>query len=191
MGGPTTSILERRALEVHRRSGGLTRPIGVRTIPAGPVGLSVDATDWVVVSIEDDPLFERGAFVAPDAVIERLRRLDAAKVQFDRVFVAHEVPAGTLKSGAPLTPSELERLIPDAAPHPRAEATLRACTRLTSAAAAVTLAPLAIASILPAAAVAAVGSAIALDPALMGVVTATGRAEAGELGAWFLIAAWT
>lgn len=182
--------LEERAIEVHRRSSGLVRPLGVATIPDGPVGLRTASDDWVVIAAEDDPHLRCRKFVIPDAVAARLRELDRAKVAFDRLFIAHELPGGVLDQvdDTKLGPGELARIIPAAAPHPRTLETLSVCNRITRAAATALFLPLAAAGALP---VAAGTLAAALDPALFGVVTESGTAAPGELAAWFLLAAWT
>lgn len=186
------SGLECRVVDLARRAGPLVRPMGLVRIPAGPVGLRISSGDWVVAPAEDDPHLQSRQFVMPQEVIERLEALESAKVLFDRLYVAHEVPAATLrhssKGAVTLDQKALGEVIPAPSPHPKTLSTLGVCTRITEATALALLLPLAALAMAPAA---AAGAAAVLDPALLGAVTASGRAEPGELAAWFLVAAWT
>lgn len=187
------SKLEQRAVDIHNRAKGAVAPLGVATVPDQAVRFATGDSEWVVVPAEQDPHLARGTFAMPKPVLDRLGELDKSKVTFDRLFIAHELPTGSLakiKTGT-LDAATLTALIPDAAPDPKTVSTLKSCTKIARIAAGAPLLPVAVAVSLPAAGVAAVGVAAALDPALFGVVTASCRAHPGELGAWFLIAAWT
>ena len=71
-------------------------------VPAGPrLYQGIDETDWVLLRIEDDPLYKRGDFPMPRTVRRRLRRLSNAGVEMDRLLVAHEVPRATVASLLP------------------------------------------------------------------------------------------
>ncbi len=188
MSTPLTT-LEERAVDTFTRSIGLLTPIGVTAVPVGPVGFSTATTDWVVVAAEDDPHLAGGLFVVPRPVLDRLGSLDRLDVKLDRLFVAHELPAGTLsRTGGRLEKNQLESVIPKGSPDPALCRTLDTCNRLVGAAAASVVAPFA--ALGKGAAAIAQAMEAGLDPALMAVVTASGRATPGELGAWFLIAAW-
>lgn len=177
------SRLEVRAVDVATCGGNLIRPLGVAEIPAGPVSLRSAAGEWLIVGAEHDPHLKAGRLVMPDAVVAHLEAIARSKIKFDRLFVAHELPSGALKEGdhAKFGPAELDRVIPAPAPDPRTLATLASCLRIAQMAASLCAVPV----------TAAAGLADRLDPALMGVVTAMGRADAGDLAVWFLLAAWT
>jgi len=180
------TVLETRATETLTRGAGLLTMLGVTKIPAGPIGLLTSEAEWVVVAAEDDPHLAASTFVVPGPVLERLKSLNERKVPVDRLFVAHELPAGSLsKAGSKLAKHDLATIVPAGAPDPRLTTTLGRCNRIVGMAAKTVVAPFAVAG--------AGASAIAagLDPALMAVVTASGRAAPGELAVWFLIAAWT
>lgn len=178
-----SSVLESRAIDVMQRGAGRVSPLGVSVVPSGPVGLHVGPSEWLVLAAEDDPQLRDAKLALPDAVAAHLEALTRSKVSFDRLFVAHELPAGTLDRAAKtkLGPGDLDRIVPPPTPHPRTLATLAACSRVAELAGAALTLP-----------VKAAGAALAaLDPALIGVVTASGHADPAELGVWFLLAAWT
>lgn len=180
------TVLEERATETLTRSAGLLTMLGVTEIPAGPIGLVTSNTEWVVVAAEDDPHLTAGTFVVPVPVLERLERLNDQKVSIDRLFIAHELPAGSLgKTGSKIAKHDLATIVPAGAPDPRLETTLTRCNRIVGTATKAVVAPFAVTG------AGASAFALALDPALMAVVTASGRAAPGELAVWFLVAAWT
>lgn len=65
-------------------------------------------TDWVLLRMEDDPLYRAGDFPIPRAVHRNLRRLRSGGVEMDDVLVAHEVPRSTV---AGLLPAAGERAL--------------------------------------------------------------------------------
>lgn len=185
-----TSKLETRVLLITERAGDLIRPIGVTPIPDGPVPVHTKSGEWILVAAEHDPHIERGTFVVPAPVLERLEQLETKNVSFDRLFVAHEVPTGTLGtiSKKTIRKHDLTRLVPAGSPDPKTATTLSTCTNIVEGIAKVLMAPFAAVGALPAAVAAGVSS---LDPALFGVLTTSGKGSSGELAAWFLIASWT
>lgn len=77
--------------------------------------------DWAFMPITADPLYrDRRGYPMPREVIARLRRLRAAGVDFDALWVAHEVERGRLVPGKPLTVDDLlPRFQPEPAAWPR------------------------------------------------------------------------
>lgn len=204
-----TSDLERRAVALLERCDGLVSPIGVTAVPAGPIGFRLGAvagrpgstvpasrpgapgrSEWLVTDAESDPQLDAGRFVLPDHVAAKLRRLAALGVDFDRLFVAHELPPGSLRADVQtLTKDEVAALVPEVPPTARTARALRVATRAASIAVGGVLVPVVVAGMAPLAAAAGIAGS-GLDPALIGVTSVSGRAETGELAVWFLIEAW-
>ncbi len=149
-------------------------------------------TEWVVTDAETDPQLRQQQFVMPDHVVSKLERLVELGVEFDRLFVAHELPEGSLSADVQtIDPTKLATLIPEPPPSERTRRALRIATSAARVSLGGVVAPVVIAGLAPVAAAAALGAATAgLDPALLGVVSASGRARTDELSVWFLIEAW-
>lgn len=88
-----------RVLELRRLAGNDLTPLGVaepltapRVFRGGP-----DATwDWVILPIDDDPLFKHATLGVPEPVRDKLLRLHKLGVDFDSYIIGHEVPKGSL-----------------------------------------------------------------------------------------------
>jgi len=179
---PAEAVARLRAL-----AGDRVAPLGVAALPTGPVLLRqppAAAFDWVVLPLEDDPLYRAGQLAIPRAQRRHLARLDRDGVTFDELLIGHEVPkalTAKLAAGGPVKPEEV--IVPT--PSRSAEAALAALDTGVRAGglalAAVALAPLALLA-LPAALVA--------DPVLLGAITADGTRKAGTPAALFLLARW-
>ena len=150
--------------------------------------------DCGLMRLEEDPLYQsRDGYPMPTQVKERLASIQDAGIDFDAIYVAHEVEKGSLVEGRPIDPLAV---IPPPAPsiRRRSKQLGSIAAKLFKVAAAPLLAwsaaSLAVAS---AGAVAAVGAMAAplLDPVIFGVVVRPGsRPGPGELGCWFHLAQW-
>jgi hypothetical protein len=149
--------------------------------------------DWVLLDAASDPLLkEPNGFPVPDRVLRDLRRV-ADRVEFDAIYVAHEVPRGAVTEEGP---PRVEAFLPPAPPE-----VARLSKRLGGTSAALwtlAAAPLVLAGLLGGlvlagtAVVAAMGTTIGLDPVLLGVIVRPGHAPAtGEPAAWFHLGHWT
>jgi hypothetical protein len=141
--------------------------------------------------IQADPLQnDRDGFPIPKRVLKGLRSIRRNEIDFDALYIAHEVPIGAVREdraipGGLLTP-----------PAPRAMQRLSRYLGLASNA-------LWMLATLPIAASAAIGGVlnrgaldvgvtVGLDPILLGVVVGHGRpVRAREPGAWFYLGHWT
>jgi hypothetical protein len=85
---------------------------GIQMYPGQP-------NDWALMNLGDDPLFHanRGRLVAPRQVRDHLRHISKSGLDFDTLYIAHEVPAGIVQPGKaisleafyPPEPSDLKR----------------------------------------------------------------------------------
>jgi len=190
-GPPRQRALATRAWHVQAqavRSRLPVRYLGSMPVFGGHRVYSGSRTDWVLLNVADDPLLgDRHGFPIPEHILKELRRT-AREIDFDAVFVAHEVPRGAIAEDRPLP---AEAVLP---PPPRTVQGLSAGLGaagvvLWSFAALPPVGSGLLASLL-AGATALLGGA-SLDPVLLGVVTAPNRpADPGEPAAWFYLGHW-
>lgn len=155
-------------------------------IPSGPQLYRGESTEVVVISAADDPLFtDPDGFPMPKKNLDDLRRIQAAGIQFDDIWVAHELPLGTVQRGSPLT---AEMLAPPTSR--QAAETSHRLGKVGGMLWKMAAFPLLIAGGLAVAAAAPV-AAIGLDPIIFGLrVTPGRRAVVGEAAAWVMLTAW-
>jgi hypothetical protein len=140
---------------------------------------------WALYNLSRDPLYLAGRFPVPARHLRRMRRMEAAGIQFDAVYVAHELPDDFRPGQDPLTLQVL-------APEPPTQAVTMAnhlglaTDRILSVCAALAGAPFALL------ATAGAGiSAVLRDPVLMGALVPPGvNPDPGVPAIWFLLAAW-
>ena len=191
-GPPRERALAVRAWHVLARTAGADLPVrylGTMPLFDGHRVYSGSRSDWVLLNLADDPLLEdRDGFPVPERVLKDLRRV-ADKVDFDALFVAHEVPRGAVVEDRPPSP---EVFLP---PPPSSVQSLSSGLGVAGQVFWVlAAAPLAISGLvaeLVAGGAALVGGAVSLDPVLLGVVVGPdGRLEPGEPAAWFYLGHW-
>lgn len=158
-------------------------PVGVARLPAAPTLLrqpSARPFDWLVLRVEDDPLYKSGQLAMPRTERQKLRWLARQGVTFDEFLVGHEVPrelTAKLADGAAIRADDLIKPTPSRSSETAVkvlEAGFR-CGRIALGAA------LAV----PATALAALA-----DPVLLGAVTSDGSRLPGTPAALFLLARW-
>ena len=145
--------------------------------------------DWVMMPLAQDPLFaQQDQYPIPASTLRQLQQIDRASIDFDIIYVAHEVEKNTVVQGEAVP---LKAVVPPAPPNVQ-----RLSQRLGQTARSLftlALAPLvawSAASAALGAMVAALPAAI-LDPVLFGVVVRPGRdPQQGEVGGWFYLAHW-
>ena len=154
--------------------------------------------DWVLVNLAEDPLFhDRDGFPVPGRILDHLRVVKRAGIDFDALYIAHEMEKGKIREGERLT---AEALLPPA-PRP-VERLSHQLGKASEALWAVAAAPLVVSLVAgaavgagalmaaPALAVAA-ASCITLDPILLGTTVAPGKpVKPGEPACWFYLAHW-
>ena len=154
--------------------------------------------DWILVNLAEDPLFhDRDGFPVPGRILDHLRAVKRAGIDFDALYVAHEIEKGKIREGKPLT---VAALLP---PSPRSvERLSHQLGKASEALWAVAAAPLVV-SLVAGAAVgagaliaapvlaAAAASCMTLDPVLLGTTVASGKpVRPGEPACWFYLAHW-
>ncbi len=144
-------------------------------------------TDWVVTNLANDPLFyDRFGFPIPQENLRELAAIAESGIEFDGLYVAHEVPADTIQDGQRL---RLNHVAPSAPPAV-AKQSARFGTwgeRLWTIAFPFADTGTAVEGAKQ------IGIALdRLDPVLFGVVIAPRRRfNADETGAWFLLTQWS
>jgi len=186
------------AADVH---GARIAAAGVHPIPSGIEFRRVDAADWLLCPVADDPiLHRRGHMPMPEQVHSNLRRLLDIGMDFPTVVVAHQLtPASTATTaeavlaapGRPATARQATARLADPSPHPAATRAAQSVERVASSMlraavatgrgaggvlGAIVVAPLALA---------------ALDPIILGAVTCPGTPHrTGVPAAWFELGRW-
>ena len=118
---PITASLVARHTDLERRAREHQLPVrfgGYHPVFTGhQVVLLPDApTDWVVMNITQDPVFtssrkstRKGTLYVPDKVLAEVQRALRAGIDFDSIFIAHEVEKGSV---SPHSALDLHTLMP-------------------------------------------------------------------------------
>jgi len=192
---PAQPALYARQQSVAQRSmqeGLPVRYLGTMPLFAGFRVYPGQAWDWVLVNVAEDPLFHAPqGFPVPGHILAQLRQVARRGIDFDALYVAHEVTPGRVRPDAPLT---LEALMP-----PPPATVVRLSNRLGEAAAALWtlgLLPWMPLVVLPqilgiGLGIQSLGISAWHDPVLLGALVAPGRSPApGEPAAWFYLTHW-
>lgn len=182
------SVLERRArLEVIdplRQAGIALLQGGVYPMLREPQVLEAQGKLWVLMPIEQDPDYASGQFLMPEQVRSDLEAIRARGIDFDKVFIAHEI-----KQRGTTTPSSF---VPSYAALDDLSARLgkMAQTALLAAAAPAALGAAAGAAAGTAAIVLAAGAVmVGGDPVLFAAIGEKERIT-DPLGYWFGLGRW-
>lgn len=190
-GLPRDRGLSARAWHVVARTAGSDLPVrylGCMPIFKGHRVYQAPERDWALLNLADDPLLgDRDGFPIAKRILETLERV-RRRIDFDTLFVAHEVPRGAVVEGRPLPaevvippPSKAGRELPDGLGQAGQALWMVAASPLVGAG---------LLAALLAGGVALLGG-VALDPVLLGVVVGPGRPLApGEPAAWFYLSHW-
>jgi hypothetical protein len=159
--------------------------LGFKPLFDGVKVLSQASPAWALYNLSRDPLWISGRFPIPARHLLRLYILHYAGIEFDALYVAHELPLDFLPGSQSLECSLI-------APGPPALATElshhlgHATDRIVSAYAHVIRKPIRAMALQG-----ATGLAILRDPVLLGaVIPRRTNPEPGVPAAWFLLAAW-
>lgn len=84
-----------------------TLPVPFRS-PADWLLLPGSGCDWAFMPITADPLYrDQRGFPVPKSIIRHLRSLKRQNIEFDAIWIAHEVQPGRLQPGQALTVADL------------------------------------------------------------------------------------
>jgi hypothetical protein len=92
------------------------QPLGFHKVFDNLLLIEKEKSDWVVMPLEQDPLFEK-KFPVPFEALKRLERISEGGIDFNLLYVAHEIKKGSIKEGsyqelkavlAPPPPLEIE-----------------------------------------------------------------------------------
>jgi hypothetical protein len=186
------SPLARRSLDVVERSEDLVRFMGVAPVPAGPTCSSGERSDWILLDATIDPHVQTGTLAMPKTARRHLDRVLRSGAEFDRIVIGHEMAAGTIAGleGKPMTAADAARVV-GAPTEDRRARQLVECSTAVMKALATGLAGVALAGTVVAASPLLLLGAFLPDPVILGAVSESGKAEPGELAAWFHIVDWT
>lgn len=167
--------------------------LGPGFVPDRPRLYPAAASDWVLTPLEDDPLHRNGRFPIPAKARRHLGRLHRARISFDDVLVAHEIPKDLAPSVLPvpavggaieLDPADLADLIVHPGPAP---STRRFAATAGNIAGAIGRLAGTAGKVVATAAVAPILTVGCLDPVIFGIQRIPGEPHAGviyELVRW-------
>ena len=194
-------VLDR--LETARVDG--VQPLGIYPLFSLPRMVIGQDRDWLIMSMDSDPDYQRSQFPIPSDVRRHLTMIANASVDFDRLYVAHELPKGILDPSATTVFLPSTFITP---PHDLVQRSAKQGSAATNAlladllptAAVFALGTVGAAVVVAAGAVAAAGVGIglalatalplALDPVLFGAITENGSIEDGEPAMFLVLAQW-
>lgn len=109
-GHQPTKLIRRRS-ELAQRNASLQRiatlPVPFRS-PSDWLLLPGAGYDWVFMPITADPLYhDRRGFPMPRTLIKKLKQMKRQGIDFDQLWIAHEVQPGRLQPGQKLTVADL------------------------------------------------------------------------------------
>ena len=194
---PSQSLIERyrRTLYLAERNNLSLLFLGYAPIFSGTRVYRGRDCDWAMMHLGDDPVycFYGQRLYAPRPVIEQMERIVQAGIEFDTIFIAHEIPVGSVKPGEPVP---LELIIPP--PHPQVrrrlsflESTVMRWWGFVTKVLAGTAKMAAITAIATATTAVGVAALVAQDPVLFGVQFDNAWQVNGQpVGMWYYLTHW-
>ncbi len=183
--------LTSRALQVQAVAGPLVTFLGAVQVPSGPVLLDGRGdTDWIVLDTRLDTHLAQRQLAIPRGPRRHLEKIVDSGAQFDALFIGHELPAGTVaKSAVDGKGNDIDSLLGDP---PVDRSAAKAVTAIRTTIDGLKATAVLLGKATAAAAVVAAGALDgALDPVVLGVVTADGKAMPGDRAALFHLVHWT
>jgi len=190
-------LFQRETIVLHEQTMAITVREGfpVTLIGAAPAVSEMrvyrgQETDWVLMNLSSDPLYTQMRMPLPNHVKKELKAYVRAGLDFEAIYVAHEIEAGRLTAGQPLTPEML--MPPPRGFAKRAEMLSSASQGLWRMAAIVSIAAIGAAAATASAGSAPLASAaLTYDPILFGLhldrsVSVNGR----PLALWYYLTHW-
>jgi hypothetical protein len=180
-------ILDRVERLANQETSLIPHHLGQGVVFSGTVVVPYPEHDMVTTRLSEDPLYtQRDRFPIPRKVLNQLKKLQRIGVDFETLFIAHEIPKDTLRSGDPLT---LDLVNPPPCPENVAQAEMIGdLSRITWVSA--------IAPALPVLGVSKMGvsvtEAVRRDPILFGLkVQRDSQPKTVSVADWFYLCRWT
>lgn len=187
----TTDPLTSRALQVQAAAGPLVTFLAPVRVPGGPV--LVDGrgkTDWIVLDTRLDTHLAQRRLAIPRGPRRHLEKIADSGARFDALLIGHELPAGTVaKARIDGKSDDIDSLLGDP-PVDRAAVKAVAAVRAAVDGLKATAVLLGKGTAAAASGIASVADGV-LDPVVLGVVTADGKATPGDRAALFHLVHWT
>lgn len=186
-----TDPLTSRALQVQAAAGPLVTFLAPVRVPSGPVLIDGRGrTDWIVLDTRLDTHLAQRRLAIPRGPRRHLEKIADSGAQFDALLIGHELPAGTVaKAKVDGTSNDIDSLLGDP-PVDRGAAKAVSAVRAALGGLKATAVLLGKGAATAAAGVASVADGV-LDPVVLGVVTADGKAKPGDRAALFHLVHWT
>jgi hypothetical protein len=169
---------------------------GYRPLFRGSLVYQARTSDWAIMNLADDPFFrDHGQWLyAPQHVVNDIQRFDWLGMSFDAIFIAHELPKGSVIPGKPV-PFDLIAPPPPAAVQRRLsflERNALAFWQSVARLAGVVAKAGAVATVgVAAAATLAVTAPVGLDPILFGVhFDESWQVNGRPIGLWYYLTHW-
>lgn len=161
------------------------RFLGSMPLPTNHCVFHGKHSDYVLLRAADDPLMaHRDGYPVPRNDLRSLERMSACGLEFDDIYIAHEVIPGSVSAGAPVP---LAALLPPVSR--RAQLLARRIGQASTTMAALLVRPLlgaGAAAKLTVGSAGALGAAIGLDPVILGVL---GK-PADDMACWYYLRHW-
>lgn len=86
------------------QAGGLAKFVFSRPLIEEKEVFPGDSRDWLLINAARDPLlYDRDGYPIPSRILKPLRKLAKAGLDFDAIYVAHEMTPGSVTSSTPIT----------------------------------------------------------------------------------------
>lgn len=191
----TNNALFKRYHQTHAlsdRKGIPVRFLGYAPLFSGTRVYRGQGCDWAMMYLGDDPVygFHKNKLYAPPPVITDINNIVNAGVKFDAIFIAHEIPEGSIKSGAPV-PLELIAPPPSPSVQQRLQFMESSSKGWWSFVTGAIVGALSVPTIAGVAAVGATAALVARDPVLFGVQFDNNWTVNNKpIGLWYYLTHW-
>ena len=183
---PKELLRRHSEIETITRDNSLSvRFLGYNILPKQVCVYPGEKSDWAIMNLKSDPVFYANgeSMIIPDKVALQIRTIVNAGIEFDAIYIAHEIPKSSVKPGQPV-PLEL------IAPPPPPE-TMYRVRKLGNEVDKFWKKIAAISTTTVAATAAAFAALTPVDPVLFGVnINEAWKLKNTPVGMWYYIARW-
>ncbi|HLO13657.1 MAG TPA: hypothetical protein VK206_02435 [Anaerolineales bacterium] len=180
-------IVKRLSLvkSISARTGVVIPSLGIAPLFEEVKLITQTRPNWAFYNVQHDPLWQRGHFPIPRKHLHRLNQLYRNGIEFDALYIAHELPP---EFDSETDHLELSLIEPEP---PQKSIRLAQGFGVVSDGIVATYGAVIRKPVRGLAAISKIGAKILLDPILMGALVPPGvNPEEGVQAAWFLLAAW-